>query len=167
MAQNRKPPAFQEYAATILSSKAFRAMNLSERGLLFTMRLECWVNQSLPSLSNELAKYLGFTNQEVLDALSKDVVSYFDSSGGSYVCTELEDYRRHLIGIKDRQSAGGKKGAATTNKKWEGIESGTPQATRESLVQFNSAQLNSNQSLESENINDDFVRDYERASNGN
>ena len=91
MAQNRKPPAFQEYAATILSSKAFRGMNLSQRGLLFTMRLECWVNQSVPSLSNGLAKYLGLSHQDVSDALSADVISFFNESDSSYVCPELED----------------------------------------------------------------------------
>ncbi len=167
MTQNRKPPAFQEYAATILSSKAFRVMSLSQRGLLFTMRLECWVNQSIPSLSNELAKYLGFCHSEVSDALSADVISYFNDSGNSYVCPELEDYRQHLNEQKEKQRAGGKKGAATTNKKWKEIESGNPQVTCDSLVQFNSAQLSSEHTLEREYINDEFVRDYERASNGN
>jgi hypothetical protein len=166
MAQNRKPPAFQEYAATILSSKAFRVMSLSQRGLLFTMRLECWVNQSIPSLSNELAKYLGFSHSEVSDALSADVISYFNESGNSYVCPELEDYRQHLNEQKEKQRAGGKKGAAITNKKWKEMESGNLQLTRESLVQFNSAQLSSNQPAINEFINDEFVREYERASNG-
>ena len=96
MAQNRKPPSFQEYAATILSSKSFRVMTLSQRGLLFTMRLECWVNHSTPSLSNELAKYLGFSHQEISEALSVDVISYFNESENSYICPELEDYRQHL-----------------------------------------------------------------------
>jgi hypothetical protein len=166
MAQNRKPPAFQEYAATILSSKAFRVMNLSQRGLLFTMRLECWENQSIPSSSNELAKYLGFDEQEISAALSADVISYFDDSGSSYICPELEDYRQHLKEQREKQRAGGRKGATTTNKKWKGIGSGNPQLSRESLVQFNLAQLSQNQSLESGNINDDFVKDYECASNG-
>jgi hypothetical protein len=166
MAQNRKPPAFQEYAATILSSKAFRVMNLSQRGLLFTMRLECWVNHSVPSLSNELAKYLGLGHQEVSEALSSDVMSYFNSSGGSLICPELEDYRKHLTEIKEKQIAGGKKGAAKTNGKWKEIESGNPQVTCESLVKFNSAQLSSKQSLVNGNIDDEFVTDYERASNG-
>ena len=166
MAQNRKPPAFQEYAATILSSKAFRVMNLSQRGLLFTMRLECWVNQSIPSLSNELARYLGFSHSEVSDALSAEVISYFNHSGNSYICPELEDYRKHLNDQKEKQRAGGKKGAATTNKIWKEIESGNPQVTCDSLVKFNSAQLSLNQPLETDIINDEFVRDYERVSNG-
>lgn len=166
MAQNRKPPAFQEYAATILSSKAFRVMSLSQRGLLFTMRLECWVNQAVPSLSNELAKYLGIGHEELTEALSRDVISFFNDSGSLYTCPELEDYRQHLKEQREKQSAGGKKGAAKTNKKWEGVESGKSQVTRESLDKSSSVQLNSNHTLERDNINDDFVRDYESASDG-
>lgn len=166
MAQNRKPPAFQEYAATILSSKAFRLMSLSQRGLLFTMRLECWVNQSIPSSSKELAKYLGLNHEEVLDGLSKEVISYFNDSGTSYICNELEDYRNHLNEIKQKKSDGGKKAAAKTNKIWKEVESSNLQLTRESLVKSNTSQLSQNQSLESGNINDDFVKEYECASNG-
>ena len=142
-------------------------MNLSQRGLLFTMRLECWTNQSIPSLSNELAKYLGFTYQEISDALSSEVISYFNDSGGVYNCPELEDYRLHLNEQREKQRAGGKKGAAKTNKKWKEIESGNPQVTCDSLVKFNLDKLSTNQSLESGYINDEFVKDYEGASNGN
>ena len=167
MVQNRKPPAFQEYAATILSSKAFRVMTLSQRGLLFTMRLECWVNQSVPSLSNELSKYLGISHHELTEALSGEVISFFDDSGSLYTCPELEDYRQHLKEQREKQSAGGKKGAAKTNKKWEGVESGKSQEARKPLVQSSSEQLSSNHTLESDYVNDDFVMEYERASNGN
>ena len=166
MAQNRKPPSFQEYAATILSSKSFRVMTLSQRGLLFTMRLECWVNHSTPSLSNELAKYLGFSHQEISEALSSEVISYFNESESSYICPELEDYRQHLKEIRDKQRAGGKKAAAITNNKWREIQSSNPQVTCESLVQLNPIKLSSNQPLERGNIHDDFVKDYESASNG-
>lgn len=167
MTQNRKPPAFQEYASTILSSKEFRMMSLPQRGLLFTMRLECWVNQSVPSLPNELAKYLGLHPQEVLDALSVDVLSYFDDSGNLYACPELEDYRQHIKEQRDKQRAGGKKAAAKTNMKWKELGSGNPQVTRKSLVQLSTAQLSSNKPLENGYIDDEFVKDYEAASNGN
>ena len=166
MAQNRKPPSFQEYAATILSSKSFRVMTLSQRGLLFTMRLECWVNQAIPSLSNELARYLGLNSKEVSDSLSSEVVSYFNDSEGSYTCPELEDYRQHLKELRDKQRAGGKKAAAITNNKWKGVDSGNPQVTCKSLVQLSPVKLSSNQSLERGNTHDDFVNDYESASNG-
>lgn len=166
MAQNRKPPSYQEYAATILSSKSFRVMTLSQRGLLFTMRLECWVNQSIPSSLNELAKYLGFTHQEITDSLSADVISFFSNSEGLYICPELEDYRQHIKERREKQSAGGKKAAAVTNKKWRETVSGNPQLACESLVKSSPVKLSSTQSLERINIHDDFIQDYESASNG-
>ena len=139
-------------------------MSLAERGLLYTMRLECWENQSVPLLSNGLAKYLGFNHQDVSTALSTNVITYFNDSGGSYVCPELEDYRQHLNEQKQKKSAGGKKGAAITNKKWGEIGSSNPQVTRESLVHLSSEQLSSEQFLESDYIDDDFVKEYERVS---
>jgi hypothetical protein len=163
MAQNRKPPAFQEYAANILANKDFRVMPLSQRGLLFTMRLECWVNHSLPSLSTELARYLGLTHQELSESLSAGVLSFFTTFGGSYICPELEDYRQHLKDQRDKQSAGGKNGAAKTNKKWKELGAGNSQDTRKSLVQFNSEQLNQTQSSEISTIDNDFIKDYESA----
>jgi hypothetical protein len=63
--QKREPPAFQEYPASILAERNFRLMSLPERGLLFTIRLECWVNGSVPSLPDELAKYLGLNPTDV------------------------------------------------------------------------------------------------------
>lgn len=59
MNQNRAAPAFQEYAATMLALLPFRTMTLQDRGLLYTMRLECWVNVRLPYNHNDLAKVLG------------------------------------------------------------------------------------------------------------
>ena len=48
MAQNREPPAFQEYAAAMMAKTDYRLMSLAGRGLLYTMRLECWVNLTCP-----------------------------------------------------------------------------------------------------------------------
>lgn len=73
MAQNRKPPAFQEYAADILVNKHFRLMSLEERGLLFTLRLECWANITIPSNQEELAKYLGIGVDELSRAFTKRI----------------------------------------------------------------------------------------------
>ena len=59
MAQNRKPPAYQEYASTMLANISFRSMNMEARGLLHTMRLECWANYELPSDLELLSSVLG------------------------------------------------------------------------------------------------------------
>lgn len=45
---NRDAPAYQEYAETIFAQLPFRTMTLQECGLLYTMRLECWVSMRLP-----------------------------------------------------------------------------------------------------------------------
>ena len=59
MAENRKPPAYQEYASNMLANISFRSMDLAQRGLLYTMRLECWANESLPSNVDTLSNVLG------------------------------------------------------------------------------------------------------------
>ena len=74
MAQNRKPPAYQEYASELLANKHFRLMSLPERGLLFTLKLECWANMTVPSKKEALARYLGLTSNEVSDAYNDRIV---------------------------------------------------------------------------------------------
>ena len=76
MPQHREPPAFQEYAATMMASIDFRTMSLAARGLLYTMRLECWVNRQLPSDPARLALMLGFDATEV-SALLPKVIGFF------------------------------------------------------------------------------------------
>ena len=48
MAQNRTPPAYQEYAASVIANGDYRVLSLAERGLLYTLKLECWVNHRVP-----------------------------------------------------------------------------------------------------------------------
>lgn len=167
MAQNRKPPAYQEYAATILSDRNFRLMTLSERGLLYSMRLECWANINVPENPNELAKYLSYETNDINNALTERVKAFFSQKSGSFICPELEDYRKHLNDIKIRQSEGGKQGAKKTNMKHKQVSDSTGESrvTRGSLVKNKSAKLSQPQSLET----DDFVssyNDYEKYSNG-
>lgn len=167
MAQNRKPPAYQEYAATILADRNFRLMTLAERGLLFSMRLECWQNINVPENSNELAKYLSYETDDINNALTERVKAFFSQKSGNFICPELEDYRKHLNDIKIRQSEGGKQGAKKTNLKHRQVSdsTGNPQVTRECLVKNKSDQLSQNQPLET----DDFIssyNNYEQSSNG-
>ncbi|MGV0950973.1 MAG: hypothetical protein ACOYB3_09875 [Azonexus sp.] len=116
MAQNRQPPAFQEYAAAMMARVEFRVMTLAERGLLYTMRLECWVNRTLPENPAMLSKIIGFDGAQVASALPS-ILPFFAVENGVISCPELDDYRNHIEGIRDRQSAGGKQGAAITNAK--------------------------------------------------
>lgn len=172
MAQNRKPPAYLEYAASVLANKNYRLMSLPERGLLYAMRLECWENHDLPASTSELARYLGVDANEVSTALTDRLKAFFKIDGNKLTCPELDNYRQHLNDRKAKQSEGGKKGAAKTNAKFKG--SGDPQAPRqgrrESSVKHSLDQLSKTQSLEnghiSESNNDEWLDDYDKASNG-
>jgi len=153
--QNRKPPAYQEYAAAILTSLSFRKMTLQDRGLFYTMRLECWVNIRLPSNHDELAKVLGLPVEEVASSLDV-VMPFFDLQDGFIICPELEDYRTQLADQKKKQSQGGKLGSAITNSyrhtktKDNGITSTSRlprQGGDESLVQSSTVKLSQTQSI--------------------
>ena len=183
MAQNRKAPAYQEYAATVLANKNYRLMSLSERGLLYSMKLECWENSEIPA-SDEMAKYLGCDQNEIKQAFTDRVKSFFTVSNDLLSCPELDDYRQHLDERKAKQSEGGKKGATKVNKKYKQVESinntvkegvtGNPQVPRrgrrESLVKLSTAKQSQEQSVEKGNIPiteiDEWIQEYESASNG-
>lgn len=171
MVQNRKAPAYQEYAATILSNKHYRLMSLAERGLLFTMRLECWENQDLPTSTSELAKYLGVQESEVKIAFTERVKTFFNIESDKLTSPELDDYRQHLDTRKAKQSEGGKKGSAKTNAKFKGAANlQVPrQGRRESLVKSSTDKLSKPQSLENGNISinksDEWVAEFDEYDN--
>lgn len=178
MSQNREPPAFQEYAASMLSNLPFRRMSLQERGLLYTMRLECWVNKQLPSNHHDLAKVLGLPVEEVITSLAV-VMEFFEIASNFIVCPELEDYRVHLAERRFKQSQGGKRGSVITNGKrsrkvhadnpsdLSSNSSTNPQVSRqgsvESSVQSSTPKPSQNQLSKKGVIDDPFVRDYEAA----
>lgn len=176
MSQNRKPPAYQEYAATILADKNFRLMTLAERGLLFSMRLECWQNGEVPSNEIELAKYLGYESPEINTSLTPRVKSFFTQNDNNFHSPELEDYRQHLVERKTKQSEGGKRGAAIVNGKTNKLRkrannhdsaklSGNSQVAHrddcESLVKASTVKQNQNQSLVT-GVNDPWIVDYNK-----
>ncbi len=194
MAQNRKPPAYQEYAATILvATLDFRAMSLQARGLLYTMRLECWANQRLTSNQNTLARILGIQEDEVKNLLPA-VMPFFEIDSESIICPELEDYRQHLAEQRRKQSQGGKTGSSITNskrpRKLKNIVDDNPSTSSsilsststsdstssspcnsqvtyqvgiESSVQSSLVKLSQKQFSNKRNVDDSFVRDYEAA----
>jgi hypothetical protein len=174
VAQNRRPPAYLEYAATILANRQYRSMTLAERGLLFSIRLECWENKQVPASPVELAEYINCNVSEI-KSLTDRVKTFLHEENSSFTCPELEDYRQHLADRKALQSKGGKSGAAITNankKKLNDVSSNLQVPRRgsvESLVKSSSVKSSQVQSLEKDDIDDPFVReinDYEEASNG-
>ena len=177
MSQNRDAPAYQEYAATILAQLPFRTMTLQDRGLLYTMRLECWVNVRLPHNHNDLAKVLGLPVADVAGSLAA-VMPFFEVVDGFIISPELENYRAHLSERKSKQSQGGKRGSIITNGKRnrpeKAVDAGvasTPSSTSrvprrgrgESLIQPSTAKPSQNQSPEKAVAVDSFVTAYNAA----
>ena len=169
MTQNRDAPAFQEYAASMMARTEYRVLSLEGRGLLYSMRLECWVNGGLPSATPMLARVLGFEAEPVERALA-ELKAFFTIDNGMYRCQELDDYRAHLEERRQRQAEGGRAGAAKTNKgrsrSAPSKPSGTPRVPRESLVKQSQVQPNQTQAVQDRGANQEWVNEYERASRG-
>ena len=169
MAQHRDPPAFQEYAASMMARTDYRVLSLDARGLLFTLRLECWVNRSVPGNPAVLARVLGFDAARVEKALA-EITPFFVADDGNLRCPELDDYRAHLDQAREKLSAAGKAGAAKTNGSRSGPATSTPPAIprppRGPLVKQSPNQFNTAKSLDERPLTDPWVREYERVSNG-
>ena len=138
MAQNRPAPCYLEYCASMLANFQFRQMPLAARGLLYTLRLECWENHRLPADSKKLASVLRFDETEIVAAMQW-LDAFFRVDDGWLTSPDLEDYRKHLADQRRAQSIGGKKGAAKTN-------AGKSQVARESVVKLNTVQPSTAQS---------------------
>lgn len=159
----RNPPAYQEYAATTLSTREFKLMSMEERGLLYTIKLDCWLNNNVPSSHEELAKYFGVPVEQINRALTDNVKSFLKLIGNSYECVDIEVYRHQLNARREKQSKGGKKGAKITNYK-RSISAANPQLPRqdtdESLIKTNQFKTNLNQSVEND-ITTAWIEEYE------
>jgi hypothetical protein len=169
VAQNRDAPAFQEYAAAMMARTDYRVMSLQARGLLYTLRLECWVNGSLPADPVVLGRVLGYPWEQIEQALP-EVTRFFAFADGQIRCPELDDYRAHLEDRRQRQSEGGRAGAAKTNRNRIGAKAAIPPSEsrvgRESLVKNSRIQQSKEKRLDGAATHDRWVNEYERASNG-
>lgn len=101
--QNRPPPAYQEYAASMLSKQSFRNLSMEERGLLYTIRMECWINHSLPANLVELSRVLGVQKIKSIANLKP----FLCVINKQITCPDLDDYRGHLEAISLAKSRAG------------------------------------------------------------
>jgi hypothetical protein len=140
----RNPPAYQEYASDVMSNINWRMMSFAERGLLDTLRKECWVNGKIPSDPDNLAKLLNVSIDQIASAFSSLVRSFFEFDEGFMVCPELEKYRAYLQERHRRMAEGGRRGGERTQRLSqaakhlafeEPFEHGTPQATFEGTLE--------------------------------
>jgi hypothetical protein len=104
-------------------------MSFSERGLLDTMRRECWVNGSVPKEPQELALCLGKPADEINACLTIRVLAFFKELNDKLVCPELDAYRAGLEDRSKRMSEGGQKGGKVTQNKSRVVK-----ATLEAMV---------------------------------
>lgn len=126
--KKRDAPAYQEYASDWLANRKWRLMSLGERGLLDTMRKECWVNRSIPSDILDIAKIFNLNETEVSNCLTSTVLSFFENEGCNLTCPELEAYREKLNERHNKLREGGSNGGKATQKKR--IEESTTFETR-------------------------------------
>lgn len=165
--QKRPPPAYQEYASSMLANYDFRALSLGARGLLYTLRLECWANRRLPSDPLTLSKALGIEIDQVVK-YTAELQAFFKVQDGWLISPELENYRIHLDHRRERQSDGGKKGAAKTNAQRNADDSEsrvTHRDTRDSLVQLSQVKPSSakkNTAInEGNSLDEEWIDDYD------
>lgn len=107
-ALKRPPVSYFEYPSDMLASRKFKVLSMEERGLLYTMRMEMWVNNSLPKNHKHLAKLLGETE----DVIAKNLLAimpFFEIIGDEIISPDLEIYRMSLYAKRDAQSAAAKK----------------------------------------------------------
>jgi hypothetical protein len=109
MKHREQTPAFMEYASDMLANRNFRMMSFAERGLLMTLRLECWVNGTVPSEPAALAELLGRPIAEIEQTLTKRVLEFFTKSGTELRAPDLERYRSEQAIRRARQSEGARK----------------------------------------------------------
>lgn len=150
----------------MLASTDFRLMSLAGRGLLYTVRLECWVNGSVPASPAKLARLLCVEPEEAEAALA-EIRPFTICDGDRLRCPELDAYRRHLDERRQRLSDGGKAGAAVTNGRRTAKPAGRPRAGRSPLVQNSPIQKSPIPAVQSgAESADPWLSDYERESRG-
>lgn len=148
----RPAPTFQEYASDLLASEEFRTMTLAERGLLFSMRLQCWHGISIPSAPDQLARLLSVDKFEIQGALTERVLTFFETDPydlSRLICPALEIYRKQQIDRHAERAKSGRKGA---NSRWNKKKSGNGSANSLAIQKLLTEHENKNEQIQYEQI---------------
>ena len=124
-----KMPAYQEYPADILNNEIFMQLTMAQRGLLWTLRMYCWKNETIPAGYTHLAKLVGITANESSKLFDEKMEKFFEyeinektgNMTGRMFNTDLEAYRKEKIAARLKRSASGKQGA---DIRWNQTENG-------------------------------------------
>ena len=114
----RRPPAFQCYASDDLARATYYQLTLAERGLLDAMRRVYWVEDLVPTTAEGIALAVRRPVDEVRAALTDRVLAHFTPApfnAEHLICRVLAGQMSDIIARREKQSAGGKKGAKSTN----------------------------------------------------
>lgn len=145
----------------MMARREYRQLSLAERGLLYTMRLECWVNKSTPSDAGQLARMLGYDRAEI-ESLMPAMLTFFEIVGNDLICPELENYRAYQAARHERMA----EGARQTNEKKRKAKADSPPVTlgvtppATPLRQDKSRPDKSNPVRQGRNISSAWVEDY-------
>ena len=140
----RDPPAFQCYASDILADEAFSEACASERGVLFSMLMYCWVNRSVPAAPTRMARLLKLTDGEVAAALAGQLIArHFVASGDNEVrfhCPELDRQRTERKAYFEGQAQRGRLGGRRTQQRAAAAKEGAPESgdVKDRLKRLNS-----------------------------
>lgn len=138
-------PWFKVFSTHFLADRDYRVTSLEERGLIFSMLLECWSSLDVPTDSQELSQVIGVPKEQVARALTPKVLTFFKTRDQSYFSEYLEKQRNSFLQARSEQIAGGIKGAAIKRSKKiqkEGQPLGEPEG---SSNQVNSSSILSSQ----------------------
>ena len=168
-------PWFRLFSSHYLADRDYRLSSLDERGLIFSMLLECWSSCDVPKDCLELSQVIGVPKDQVDRALTPKVTSFFKTRDGFYYSEYLEQQRSVFLLTRTEQRAGGLKGVAIRKIKKsekEGLPLGQPEG---SLYQITSSPFPSSQ-VKSISVNHgngsskskledhkEWLRDYEEA----
>ncbi len=93
----KKNPAYLEFPADILNNETFMQMNMSQRGVYWTMRMYCWKNGTVPASPAELAKLLRISDsalRKLMDDGSIDrFFNHMEDGMTKLFSPDLEAYR--------------------------------------------------------------------------
>lgn len=118
-----KMPAYQEYPADILNNEIFMQLSMAQRGLLWTLRMYCWKNETIPAGYENLGRLTGISEKEASKLFDEKVSSFFqlthdeksNNAEVRMINTDLEAYRREKIIARKKRAESGKLGA---DKRW-------------------------------------------------
>jgi hypothetical protein len=112
----RAAPAYATYASDDLARVSWYGLSAGERGLLESMARAYWVDGYLPSEPRLIALACRLETTDVQPLLTGAVLAHFESDDiGHLHHVELRRQLQNIAVTREKQSLGGKTGAAITN----------------------------------------------------